>query len=164
MHWQGVEVIHFAEFTPVNNFMATRLNLTSSEWTALLKLNVNYANLRGVPGNDGGLNGTTLCRRCAKEIETPSHVLWSCPFNSLLINQRHHRIKHVITNLQQHMNFDCFEEVHAIDETGVSRFADIVAFKKGSKMAYILDPTIRFDKNEDQARLVDQEKRNIYEL
>ena len=124
---------------------------------------LNYANHRGVPGNDRGLNGTTLCRRCAREIETPSHVLWSCPFKSLFINQSHHRIKHVITNLLQLINFDCFEEVHAIDETGASRFADIVSFMKGCKKAYILDPTIRYEKNEDQARLVDKEKRNIYE-
>lgn len=53
----------------------------------------------------------------------------------------------------------------AIDE-GSNRFADILAFKKekGSTVAFILDPTIRFENNiQNQARLVDEEKKNIYE-
>ena len=116
-------------------------SLTSSEWTSVLKMNVNYANLRGIPGNKGGENGTSLCRRCANETETLSHVLGSCPFNSRLINHRHHKVKHAITALLQNNGFECFEEVHAIDGDGYNQFADILAFKKGSTTAYILDPS-----------------------
>ena len=60
--------------------------------------------------------------------------------------------------------YECFEEVHALDCDGTNRFIDIIAFKKGSHEAYILDPTIRFEINDrDQARKVDQEKKSIYE-
>ena len=59
-----------------------------SKWTSLFKQNANYANLTGIPANSGSKNGTSLCRRCAKENETPSHVLGTCPFNALLINTK----------------------------------------------------------------------------
>lgn len=77
--------------------------------------------------------------------------------------RRLHKIKHILTDLLHDKNFDCFEEVHAIDEAGSSRFADIVAFKKHDKKAYILDPTVRYENNDiDQAKQVDQEKKTIY--
>ena len=134
------------------------------EWTSILKLNVNYANLRGVPGNCKESNGSSLCRRCTKEIETPSHVLGNCPFNSLLINQRHHNVKHSLTNYLEKIGFTCYEEVHAIDGDGRNRFIDIVAFQKNSSSAFLIDPTIRFETNDhNQAQKVDIEKRTIYE-
>ena len=163
LSWQDIGVMHFEECKFANNFMVDKIHLSSSEWTSILKLNVNYANLRGVPGNNLEKNGSSLCRRCSKETETPSHVLGSCPFNSLLITRRHHKIKHIITGLLQKKRFDCYEEVHAIDSNGLNRFADILVFPNNTKEAYILDPTIRYENNKtDQALLVDQEK-DIYE-
>ena len=65
-------------------------------------------------------------------------VLGFCPFNSRLINHRHHKVKHAITALLQNNGFECFEKVHAIDEDGYNRFADILAFKKGSTLLIYL--------------------------
>ena len=52
LSWQGIGVMHFEECKFANNFMVDKIHLSSSEWTSILKLNVNYANLRGVPGNN----------------------------------------------------------------------------------------------------------------
>ena len=84
MKWQGIGVKHYAEFTSANCVMTEGMFITSSEWTSLLNLNVNYPNLREVSGNTGSKNGTSLCRRCAKENEMPNmylELVHSTPFS-----------------------------------------------------------------------------------
>lgn len=157
--FQGIGVKHFGTLTACNRFILNKQPLSSSEWVASIKLNTNYANLNGVPGSQ---NSSNLCRKCGKEKETPAHVIGSCSANNTLIMNRHHRTKHSITDLLREKHFECFEEVHAIDTDGRHRFSDIVAFDRGSK-AYIIDPTIRFESNdEDQDTKVQDEKNGIY--
>ena len=57
--------------------MMTRSNLSSSEWVAALKLNINYANVAGVPGvNTEHRSAPSIrCRRCGNETETIPHRL-----------------------------------------------------------------------------------------
>ena len=51
-----------------------------------------------------------------------------------------------------------------VDGFGSIRYADIIAIDKNSPNAYILDPTVRYENNEeDQDEIIASEKRNIYE-
>ena len=57
----------------------------------------------------------------------------------------------------------CFEKVYAIDTNGAARFSDIVAFSTTSNIAYIIDPTIRFETNDiEQDKNISNEKEDIY--
>ena len=80
------------------------------------------------------------------------------PFNSLLINQSHHKLKHLLTSLLPMNVLNKF--MHSI-KWGLNRVIDIVAFKKNSHEAYIsyyIDPTIRYETNAiDQADDVNEE-------
>ena len=125
--WQGLGVQNFATFPKCNNFITTRHGLSSSEWTAAIKLNTNYANLRGVPGVS---SESTLCRRCGKEKETPFHVIGSCSYNGLLINSRHHNTKHQLRQLLEKKGYHCYEEVFVVDCEGSRRFSDIIVFRR----------------------------------
>ncbi|KAL1448169.1 hypothetical protein WDU94_001903 [Cyamophila willieti] len=162
--YQGIGVKHFTEHTRANAFITNKNSLSSSEWIAAIKLNVNYANLAGVPGVQSSSNNSNLCRRCLREKETIPHVLGSCEYNEQMITSRHHKIKRRIIALLQEKEMECHEEVSCVDASGSRRFCDIVAFPKGNRKAYILDPTIRYESNdEQQAEKVDREKKMIYE-
>ena len=159
--WQGVGVKHFDTYHPSNQFMSTKSSLSSSEFTAAVKLKKNYANLRGVPD---ATSDTVLCRKCGKEKETPAHVIGFCPSNKIQIIKRHNRSTHRVKSLMTMKQWTCFEEVHARDELGSNRFSDIIAFDSKSNRAFIVDPTIRFETNKtDQDESVKEEKSKIYD-
>lgn len=161
LKYQGSGVVHFQTYTPSNDFIYNKNTLSSSEWVAVIKLNSNYANLNGVPGN---VSPSALCRKCNREIESIAHVTGSCQSNTQLITACHHKIKHQLTKLLEEKGLKCFEEVHAIDSGGRSRFSDIVAFDTKLKKAYIIDPTIRYEINDpEQDEKIVNEKRSIYE-
>lgn len=84
---QGFGVVLFKDCKASNTWMFNRKNLSCSQWTTAIKLNSNYANLNGVIENSNTQN--TLCRRCNREKETPSHVLDICSSNERLITVRH---------------------------------------------------------------------------
>lgn len=79
LKYQGSGVIHFQTYTASNDFIYNKNSLSSSEWTAAIKLNTNYANLNGVPGN---VTSSALCRKCNRETESIAHVTGSCPTNT----------------------------------------------------------------------------------
>ncbi len=161
LKYQGSGAIHFKTHTPSNDFTYNKNTLSSSEWVAAIKLNVNYANLNGVPGVETTSN---LCRKCNGEKETIPHVTGCCPSNNQLITYRHHSVKHFLTNLLRELGFICFEEVYGVDIDGRSRFSDIIAYDPKSTKAFIVDPTVRYETSEgDQDQNVSQEKRSIYE-
>ncbi|KAK9504891.1 hypothetical protein O3M35_009062 [Rhynocoris fuscipes] len=59
--------------------------------------------------------------------------------------------------------FTCYDEVYAVDSGLNSRFADIVTFDSNSGLAYVLDPTVRYESNDEcQAEAIAKEKYNIY--
>lgn len=161
MKYQGIGVIHYKNYTASNDFVYNKNSLSSSEWTSAIKLNVNYANLNFVPGVE---STSSLCRKCGKETETIAHVTGSCPSKNLLVTASHHRVKNRLTQILRDKGFDCFEEVHVIDTEGHSRFSDIIAFDKKVKRAFIIDPTIRYEtNNQDQDSEIVDEKTAIYE-
>lgn len=103
LKYQGAGVTHFQTFIKGNDFVCNKNTLSSSEWTAAIKLNSNYANLNGVPGVEFASN---LCRKCNGEIETIAHVTGSCPSNNQQIIARHHSAKHQVTELLQEKAFE----------------------------------------------------------
>jgi hypothetical protein len=160
-HGKGVQ--HFATFPKANHFMVNKNSLTDSEWTEAIKLNIGYANLKCVYGSRCYNSQTNLCRRCAKEPETLPHVLGSCDWNSKRRTARHHALKHSIAEMMTQKGFDCFDEVFCLDGDHSRRFADIVAFEKNTNKAYVIDPTVRYETNEDVGALADAEKKKIYD-
>uniref|UniRef100_T1HL97 Uncharacterized protein n=1 Tax=Rhodnius prolixus TaxID=13249 RepID=T1HL97_RHOPR len=64
--WQGIGAQHFGDAPKLNKFLFDKRILTGSEWINAIKLNSNYAPLRGVPGAGGQMVGEvgTLCRKC----------------------------------------------------------------------------------------------------
>lgn len=54
------------------------------------------------------------------------------------------------------------DEAYCTDESGSSRFVDILAFDPKSSKAYIIDPTIRYERNADVDSEVREEKEKIY--
>ena len=161
LDYQGIGVKHFSNQPRSNSALYKKSILSASEWTAALKLNVNYANLNGVPGSSNG-QASILCRRCGRERETPSHVLGACPFGELRRIQRHDKIKNKLADVLREKNIACHIEVACKDKVGSNRRVDILAYDPRSKCTYIIDPTIRFETNEDVGGIVQAEKEAIY--
>lgn len=99
----------------------------------------------------------------SSELETLGHVLGQCPKGELLINARHHRVRHALATSLKTLNWEIHEEVHCVSSDGSFRRADIIAINGRLKRALVLDPTIRFERNLNQATEVDIEKKSIYE-
>ena len=126
-------------------------------WNSILIM----LNLRGVPSVS---SESTLCRRWGKENETPFHVIGSCPHNGLQISSRHLKVKHQLKQPIERKGYECYDEVFAVDNEGTRRFSDIVAFSTKCSTALIIDPTIRYETNDqNQCKLAQQEKQSIYE-
>ncbi|KAJ4440138.1 hypothetical protein ANN_08276 [Periplaneta americana] len=54
------------------------------------------------------------------------------------------------------------EEVHGLSVTGSTWRIDIIAFKESTRSGFTIDPTVRFETNEEQPAEVEKEKKNIY--
>ncbi|KAK9503846.1 hypothetical protein O3M35_010317 [Rhynocoris fuscipes] len=55
--------------------------------------------------------------------------------------------------------YTCNEEVYVVDDEGTARYDNIIAFKRMSKDAYIVDPAVRYEGNDiNQAEAVHKEK------
>ncbi|KAJ4435491.1 hypothetical protein ANN_18107 [Periplaneta americana] len=81
----------------------------------------------------------------------------------LLRNNRHHRVRGAIACLLRNKGWEVHEEVHCISEDDSHRRADIIAINRQQQKAIIIDPTIRMERDINQAHQVDHEKRAIYE-
>jgi hypothetical protein len=162
MEYQGIGVKHFKTYPKSNKWICDKQNLSCSEWTAAVKLSTNYANLVGVPGATARAQSqSNRCRRCHNEKETIPHVLGSCYFGDSRRNHRHHEVKHSITALLRAKNYHCTEEVFCFDGKS-NRFVDILAFAPDSNQAFIIDPTVRYETNEDRDEEVQADKERIY--
>ena len=161
MDYAGVGVRHFRNYPKANRFVSDKKGLSGSEWVAAIKISVNYANLAGVPGNSQ--SSSRRCRRCASEIESTAHVLGACEFGLNRRNARHHRVKHALAELLRAKGLQTFDEVPCQDGFGSVRRIDILAVDERRKMAYLIDPTVRFETNADVDRAVQEEKKSIYE-
>ncbi|KAJ4434213.1 hypothetical protein ANN_22761 [Periplaneta americana] len=128
------------------------------EWRDGIKMVGNVAAVRAVPGR----SQDNRCRHCHNEVETLAHVLGSCPHGEGLRNARHHQLRSIIATALKHADYNTFEEVHGLSVTGSTRRIDIIAFKESTRSGFIIDPTVRFETDEEQPAEVDKEKKNIY--
>ena len=160
---QGVGIRHFQDFKKGNSFVHKKNTLSSSEWTAAIKMNSNYANLRAMPSAKKSAQNI-LCRHGCREnqIETIPHVLGYCKRTEYRRNQRHHAAKRQIASLLKEKGYQCYDEVKCVDSDGSTRYIDILAFEPNSNRAFIIDPTIRFEANRDVAAEVQADKEKIY--
>ncbi|KAJ4448283.1 hypothetical protein ANN_10297 [Periplaneta americana] len=92
------------------------------------------------------------------------YTLGFCRKGELLRNNRHHRVRGAIACLLRNKGWEVHEEVYCISEDDSHRRADIIAINKQQQKAIIIDPTIRMERDLNQAHQVDQEKRAISEL
>ncbi|KAJ4446008.1 hypothetical protein ANN_12694 [Periplaneta americana] len=99
-----------------------------------------------------------LCRRCHREPETLTHVLGSCPHGEVLRNLRHYRIRSMIAEQFRSINFQVLEEVHGLAENGSTRRIDMIAIPPNNNNDYIIDPTVRFERQKSQSEDVNREK------
>ncbi|KAK9502788.1 hypothetical protein O3M35_011494 [Rhynocoris fuscipes] len=67
---QGVGVLYFTDTPKANSFVFNKEIMTGSEWVNALKLIINYAPLRGVPGVSGSVAN-------AAESQKPPPMSWA---------------------------------------------------------------------------------------
>ncbi|KAJ4451078.1 hypothetical protein ANN_02516 [Periplaneta americana] len=158
---EGEGVVIYEEYPRANSWVSTKKNLSSSEYINAIKMSCNLTAVRSVPGR---AFSTTRCRQPGcNETETLGHVLGFCRKGELLRNNRHHRVRGAIACLLRNKSWEVHEEVHCISEDDSHRRADIIAINRQQQKAIIIDPTIRMERDLNQAHQVDQEKRAIYE-
>ncbi|KAJ4441980.1 hypothetical protein ANN_11844 [Periplaneta americana] len=160
LNQKGKGVILYKEFTPAKKWIRQPDRLTSSEWRLALKMTANVCPLRAIPGRSRDGNH---CCRCFSEIEILGHVLDACPFSETLRKSRHRRIRFMIAEALRKKGLTVHEEVHGISQEGSCRRIDMLAIPPGSTSGYIIDPTIRFEAQEQQPAEVHAEKCRIYE-
>ncbi|KAJ4428144.1 hypothetical protein ANN_24158 [Periplaneta americana] len=157
--WAKLPQKGLGEFTPANSWIRHREGLTSSEWREAIKMTAHVSSVRSLPGRT---RNNILCRRCHREPETLAHVLGSCPHGEVLRNSRHHRIRSMIAEQFRSINFQVFEEVHGLADNGSTRRIDMIAIPPNNNNGYIIDPTVRFEKQKSQPEDVNREKNDIY--
>jgi hypothetical protein len=59
--------------------------------------------------------------------------------------------------------YEVYEEVSCVADGGSTRRIDIIAIANSSRHAYILDPTVRFERSSSQPLDVNKEKKAVYE-
>ena len=150
----------FQESPKLNRLIYEKHGLTTSEWITYLKMVGNVAAVRVIPGRS---SGTNRCRiDSCNEIETLSHVLGSCPQGELLRHNRHNRVVNQLAN-ELRKNWTVLVEFTCISTDGSIRRVDLVIYNEDSRNGYILDPTVRFETDENQPESVNEEKKRLYE-
>lgn len=157
---KGKGVVTYSEDPKNNSWISNRRGISSSEWTNAIKMSTNIAAVRSVPGRSFQ---DQKCRHpgCS-EVETLGHVLGYCPKGELLRNNRHHKVRSSIATTLRKAKWEVYEEVHCLAENGSTRRADIIAIDRRNQRSLILDPTVRFEKDDQQANNVNDEKKSIY--
>lgn len=168
MPQRGIGVKWFQSCPATNNWISNKKGLTSSEWTNAIKLSMNSMSNRATGGRSAG---NPLCRnptcRENKLMETIPHIRGVCPRSENLRNNAHHKIRSSLAHLLKEQKWEVYEEVNceAILEDGSrqNRRADIVALDRLKNCGMILDPTLRWEtNNESQDIDINEEKRSIY--
>ncbi|KAJ4428796.1 hypothetical protein ANN_25789 [Periplaneta americana] len=156
---KGLGVELYSEFTPANSWIRHREGLTSSEWREAIKMTAHVSSVRSLPGRT---RDNILCRRCHREPETLAHVLGSCPHGEVLRNSRHHRIHSMIAEQFRSINFQVFEEVHGLADNGSTRRIDMIVIPPNNNNGYIIDLTVRFEKQKSQPENIGKKTTSMY--
>ncbi|KAL5242511.1 hypothetical protein ACI65C_009921 [Semiaphis heraclei] len=164
---RGIGVLWYGSCTATNAWVSNKGGLSSGEWTNAIKASMNSMSNRGTGGRSVG---NPHCRNLACNenniIETLPHIRGSCPKTELLRNNAHHKVRTILANLFRAKNLEVHEEVCcvAVDEGAAqNRRADIIVVDRRKGRGLILDPTIRWETNDEQQDVnVHEEKRGIY--
>ncbi|KAL1455693.1 hypothetical protein WDU94_009770 [Cyamophila willieti] len=168
MPQRGIGVKWFQTCPATNKWVSNKEGLTSSEWTNAIKLSMNSMSNRATGGRSAG---NPLCRnptcREMKLMETIPHIRGVCPRSENLRNSAHHKIRSSLAHLLKEQKWEVYEEVHCEavldDGSKQNRRADIVAIDRRMNRGMILDPTLRWETNNDkQDTDINEEKRAIY--
>ena len=89
-------------------------------------------------------------------------MLGKCRKGELLRTKRHHRVCDLIAEELRVAGLSATREDFVRTNEGDSRFSDIVAISNEGISGYILDPTIRFERDLQQPGAVNEEKRQHY--
>lgn len=166
---RGIGVKWYKSFPLSNQWVSNKQGLTSSEWTNAIKLSMNSMANRGTGGRS---RGNRHCRHpvCNENnlIETIPHIRGVCPKSELLRNSAHNKIRTATADLFRQKGWEVHEEIHCeaiTDDGGIqNRRADIIAIDRRNNKALIIDPTLRWESNdEDQDIKIDNEKKSIYQ-
>ncbi|KAJ4437930.1 hypothetical protein ANN_13869 [Periplaneta americana] len=115
-------------------------------------------------GTDGGLITTRSRHPGCSETETLGHVLGFCKKGELLRNNRHHRARTAIVKLLRNRGWEVHEEIHCVSEDDYHRRVDIIAINRRTQKAMVLDPTICFERDTNQALQINDGKRAKYKV
>lgn len=88
---------------------------------------------------------------------------WCMSTGELLRHYRHNRIVRIIANTLLDRHWKVIEEFDCVSSDGSKRRVDIIAYEENSKNGFIIDPTVRYEKNLLQPKEVNPEKQRIYE-
>lgn len=166
VEWQklkskGKGVVLFQDCPKINRLLYEKHALTTSEWICYLKMVGNVAPVRVIPGRT---SGTNRCRiESCDEIETLAHVLGFCRQGELLRQNRHNKIVKIIANQLRKLGWTVIEEFACLSTDGSNRRVDLIVYNERSRNGFILDPTVRFETDENQPASVNEEKQRLYE-
>jgi len=156
---KGVEL--FQDCPKINRLLFEKHSITTSEWINYFKMVGNVAAVRNIPGRS---SGTNRCRiESCNEIETLPHVLGFCHQGELLRLQRHHKVVQLLGKTLRKKKWTVVEEFACLSVDGSNRRVDLLVYDEVTRNGFILDPTIRFEINQNQPEEVNQEKKSIYE-
>lgn len=156
---KGVEL--FQDCPKINRLLYEKHSITTSEWINYFKMVGNVAAVRNTPGRS---SGTNRCRIVScNEIETLPHVLGFCQQGELLRHQRHNKIVKILGIALRKKKWTAIEEFCCLSSDGSTRRVDLLVYNEITRNGYILDPTVRFEIDQNQAEEVDKEKKSIYE-
>lgn len=145
----------------MNRLLYEKHSITTSEWISYFKIVGNVAAVRNTPGRS---TGTNRCRlNSCDEIETLPHVLGFCHQGELLRHQRHNKVVQLLGKALRRKKWTVVEEFTCLAVNGSTRRVDLLVYNEKSRNGYILDPTVRFEIDQNQAEEVNNEKKSIYE-
>lgn len=156
---KGIGVVLYEEVKAANHWIYKQQGLSNSEWRDCLKMTCNVAAVRAVPGRS---TSTNLCRYC-REFESLAHVLCYCEHGETARIKRHNDIRQLIAQALRDKDFEVHEEVCGLSEADSIRRIDMIAIDRKKNIAFIIDPTVRFENSREQPDKVHLEKVRIYE-
>ncbi|KAJ4440662.1 hypothetical protein ANN_08809 [Periplaneta americana] len=82
--------------------------------------------------------------------ESQKHLHMSWALVRTVKYSRHHRIRSMIAEQFRSISFQVFEEVYGLADNGSTRRIDMIAIPPNNNNGYIIDPTVRFEKQKSQ--------------
>ncbi|KAJ4432733.1 hypothetical protein ANN_21371 [Periplaneta americana] len=82
--------------------------------------------------------------------------------SEVVLGRGHHRARTAIANLLRNRGWEVHEEIHCVSEDDSHRRVDIIAINRRTQKAMVLDPTVCFERDTNQALQINDDKRAKY--